>query len=293
MLHGLKFGNGEYKAGRPKDNSYDESLKTFTSCWWKFKDAIKKVRTDSSDYEALVSRSEEFYQITDDALAIATNYVDRCNLNITIEEITLAILIIILWIFLLQSSLKSMRIARANKMLNQKAYIDLHTGLPNKSKCEEIFASHAPVETPTACIMFDLNDLKKVNDTLGHVAGDTMILNFANVLKQCILEDDFVGRYGGDEFVAIIHNTTEEKVQAILAEVQCTVDRFNEFGRQVPLSFASGYAISTAFLHQECTLQVLLEKADQYMYKNKQAVKAKKRALEEERAGKEAKDKTA
>jgi diguanylate cyclase (GGDEF)-like protein len=283
MLHGLKFGKGQYSAGRPKSSTYDANLTDFTSCWWRVKDAVSKFREDPGSDTEVVLLSEQFYHITENALDSAKQYVNQCNLYMTAEEMTLAVLIVVLWIFLIQSSIKSMRIARANNMLNQKAYIDIHTGLPNKSKCEEIFSSHAPVDGPTACIMFDLNDLKKVNDTLGHTAGDTMIQNFANVLKQCILEEDFVGRYGGDEFVAIIHNTTEEAVQSILQNVQETIDRFNQFGRQVPLSFASGYAISTAFKRQDITLQILLEKADQYMYKNKQAMKAKKRAQEENR----------
>jgi diguanylate cyclase (GGDEF)-like protein len=286
MLHGLKFGKGQYSTGRPRSATYDANLTDFTSCWWRVKDAVSKLREDPGNDTEVVLLSEQFYHITENALDSAKQYVNRCNLYMTAEEMTLAVLIVVLWIFLIQSSLKSMRIARANNVLNQKAYIDIHTGLPNKSKCEEIFSSHAPVDGPTACIMFDLNDLKKVNDTLGHTAGDTMIQNFANVLKQCILEEDFVGRYGGDEFVAIIHNTTEEAVQSILQNVQETIDRFNQFGRQVPLSFASGYAISTAFKRQDITLQVLLEKADQYMYKNKQAMKAQKRAQEEERVNK-------
>lgn len=62
---------------------------------------------------------------------------------------------------------------------NQKAYIDLHTGLPNKSKCEELFHNVEFIKTPTACIVFDMNNLKRVNDSLGHSIGDQLILNFA------------------------------------------------------------------------------------------------------------------
>jgi len=55
-----------------------------------------------------------------------------------------------------------------NDELSEKAYIDLATGLPNKNKCEELLSAHYVINKPTACFMLDLNDLKKVNDTLGH-----------------------------------------------------------------------------------------------------------------------------
>ena len=51
------------------------------------------------------------------------------------------------------------------------------------------------ITDPTACIMFDLNNLKTVNDTMGHSAGDQLILNFAKLLRSVIPEKDFVGRY--------------------------------------------------------------------------------------------------
>ena len=93
----------------------------------------------------------------------------------------------------------AVKVSNANRQLEQKAYIDLHTGLPNKSKCEELFHNVEFIKTPTACIVFDMNNLKRVNDSLGHSIGDQLILNFARLLRNSIPAKHFVGRYGGDE----------------------------------------------------------------------------------------------
>lgn len=61
--------------------------------------------------------------------------------------------------------------------------------------------------------MFDLNDLKLTNDTYGHVMGDKLIITFANVLKETIGYFNFVGRFGGDEFIAVMYNTSKNDVR--------------------------------------------------------------------------------
>lgn len=75
-----------------------------------------------------------------------------------------------------------------NKLLEHRAYTDAHTGLPNKSACKELLGNKEIISEPTACIMFDLNNLKTVNDTMGHSAGDQLILNFARLLRNVIPE---------------------------------------------------------------------------------------------------------
>ena len=58
-------------------------------------------------------------------------------------------------------------------------------------------------------LFFDLNDLKEVNDTLGHIAGDTLIMNFAHIIRTSITSKRyFVGRYGGDEFIALLNDVS-------------------------------------------------------------------------------------
>ena len=119
---------------------------------------------------------------------------------------------IIIIVFIINHFINAIVITKKNKQLEKQAFLDLHTGLPNKSKCEEIFRTSQFITDSTACIMFDLNNLKKANDTLGHSVGDQLILNFARLLRNAVPSNDFVGRYGGDEFIAVIYNTTKDEL---------------------------------------------------------------------------------
>ena len=105
-------------------------------------------------------------------------------------------------------------------------------------------------------IVFDLNDLKEVNDSLGHVAGDTLIMNFVHIIRTPIPDKHFVGRYGVDEFIALLTNVTKDEVEEIIASVQNEAKCYNEFSKQIRIDFAYGYALSTSY--QEANLKVLL-----------------------------------
>lgn len=174
---------------------------------------------------------------------------------------------LILVILMIMQMVSAVRITRKNKILEQKAYIDLHTGLPNKSRCEEIFHDMRAIKGEVACIIFDLNNLKITNDTLGHSVGDQLIMNFARLLRNVVPMKNFVGRYGGDEFVVVICDTSKEEVENILNQLQEEVDQFNRYGRNETISYAYGWAFSKDYT--DCTLRVLFDKADHYMYENK------------------------
>lgn len=82
---------------------------------------------------------------------------------------------------------------------------------------------------------------------------------------------DFVGRYGGDEFIAILYQTDRRGVKNVLLALQENVDEFNDHGKGERVSYAQGWAISSDYSH--CTLQTLFDAADKYMYTNKQREK--------------------
>ena len=162
---------------------------------------------------------------------------------------------------------------RKEKSLNEKAYVDLATGLPNKNKCEEMLSSHLPISKPTACFMLDLNDLKKVNDTLGHEMGDIMILNFAKLLRKVVPLHYFVGRFGGDEFIVIAENISgREEVEELIRKIKDMILKFNGLRGEFQINYACGYALSEDY--PEATLFDLLNEADLNMYEDK--IKSKK-----------------
>lgn len=120
-------------------------------------------------------------------------------------------------------------------------------------------------------IVFDLNNLKFINDTMGHSAGDRLIVKFAGLLRSVFPEKDFVGRYGGDEFMAVIYDTDKAEVDKILKCLCLEKDKLNNTGNELQIDYACGWAISEDY--KESTLQILFDSADSYMYENKQLCK--------------------
>ena len=95
----------------------------------------------------------------------AENYSERIAVKIRTLELLSVFDMLCLVILIVIQTLAAMKMAVLNKLLEQRAYTDTHTGLPNKSACEELLNNKETVGKHTACIMFDLNNLKIINDT--------------------------------------------------------------------------------------------------------------------------------
>lgn len=153
--------------------------------------------------------------------------------------------------------------------LNQQATIDYSTGLFNRSRCRELLTDPEKIREEVCLMMFDLNQLKLTNDTLGHEAGDYMIRQFAGALRRNTPARAFLGRYGGDEFIAVIRKCDNEHALKILKNISDEAKKHNESDNKVKVDYSVGYSISTEF--EECTMEDLLEKADCRMYEEKRA----------------------
>ncbi len=97
--------------------------------------------------------------------------------------------------------------------LYQSSYNDDLTGLPNRRYLEEHFAKLAEnkPQSPLVSVFFlDLDNFKRVNDFLGHIAGDQLLKRVAERLKDCVRPDDLVVRLGGDEFVVVVQHTSSD-----------------------------------------------------------------------------------
>ncbi|MGN0466971.1 MAG: diguanylate cyclase domain-containing protein [Lachnospiraceae bacterium] len=190
--------------------------------------------------------------------------------------IFILLLIIAFFAYYTVSSRKTLQLAKNNCELNEKAYIDFATGLPNKNRCEEMLSSPFAITRPTTCFMLDLNDLKIVNDTLGHEMGDLMILNFAKLLRQTVPLKFFVGRFGGDEFIVIAEDIGgEAESEQLEKKIREIILKFNGNNGAFKLSYACGFAFSGEF--PSCSIKELLDIADQRMYENKKKIKSLKR----------------
>ena len=126
----------------------------------------------------------------------------------------------------------------------------------------------------TGIMMFDLNNLKIINDTYGHEEGDVFIQTFASFLTRILTENSYLARFGGDEFLIIQRNTTWSQLEQMNIQLQTLIDEHNQTADH-PLSYAVGYDISCK--NHYYLIMDLLKIADEKMYQDK---KYKKQQIE-------------
>lgn len=270
ILSGLKYEKGSYKLSSLKDKNYQDNLDVQLEYWEDLKKEIARVRSSGYENTNIINMSEAYFELADNTVSAAEVYSEKIAQNIRMLEIASAIDMMLLIVIIVQKTIVAIKITRKNKQLKKTAYLDVHTGLPNKSCCEKFFQENHFINEPMAIIVYDLNNLKIVNDTLGHMVGDQFICNFSNIIRNTIPAKDFVGRYGGDEFMAVINNASKEDINKINAEVENEVKRFNELnhgGKHFDISYAYGCAFSDDYKH--CTFKTLFNRADKNMYQNK------------------------
>lgn len=274
ILDDLKYKDGQYNLVNLRDNEYNDKLYILSDYWEELKKEIKAVREVGYQNTDIVKMSEIYFKMADETVSAAENYSERIAIKIRTLELLSVFDMLGLVILIIIQTIAAMKMSVLNKLLEQRAYTDAHTGLPNKDACEELLNNKEKVSEHTACLMFDLNNLKIINDTKGHSKGDQLIFNFAHLLRRVIPQEAFVGIYGGDEFMVVIYNTSKTEIEDILMQLSREKDSLNSRGNDMPIDYACGWAISDA--DSECTIQMLLDKADYYMYENKQSRKKSK-----------------
>ncbi|HEX7177160.1 MAG TPA: diguanylate cyclase, partial [Pyrinomonadaceae bacterium] len=162
------------------------------------------------------------------------------------------------------------------------ALTDNLTGLPNAramfARFEQESARARRTGRPFQVIMLDLDDFKQVNDRFGHKAGDQMLREVARLLQAQLREYDFLARYAGDEFVALVQELTAEQSEELSVRIERVVSQFSLHVRgdqraRVGISVGS----ATYGLHGE-TLDQILIAADEAMYHIKSYHKQQARA---------------
>jgi two-component system, cell cycle response regulator len=118
------------------------------------------------------------------------------------------------------------------------------------------------------CLLYiDLDSLKHTNDTLGHTAGDALIVRFSNILMDTFRDSDIIGRLGGDEFVVLMADATESDVESMRNHLQNNVDAHNLEAGQPAITFSMG--VIRMYPDSGITMEELLSQADRAMYEHK------------------------
>lgn len=152
---------------------------------------------------------------------------------------------------------------RRESALQEEAHRDYLTGLLNRRGFRDAMGSLRAQDLPLAVCLFDLDDLKKINDTCGHDAGDRILLAFADLLRANTGKEDVLCRYGGDEFTVIFKNIADEKAAMEKATEICRLFRNSLGDGQTAASCSAGVALCTT---AETPPNVLIEQADEALY---------------------------
>lgn len=219
-------------------------------------------------------KDKDNQQIEEDSLLPKVNMEERIALlGIPDKEMTPAVRLAVTAL-LEQIEDMSNELARSRESLHeleQLVDVDVLAPIPNRRafmrRLGWALAMQQRYNHPSSLLFFDLNDLKSLNDELGHAAGDAAIRHTAAVLASCLRESDFIARMGGDEFAAILYyadkENAERRAEDITRKMEETPLLWN--GQTIPLTVACGvYAIKPGD-----DAQSALSAADTAMYVDK------------------------
>ena len=277
FIDGLRNGNDELNLVRLNDVDFQNKMQELDD---KFSDLYKKiylVRFKGARNTDIIPESEEFFVICDEATGLAEKYSQKKATSLSLLEKYITADIVVLMLLIGYEFIKAIQYAAMNRLLQRKVYLDDATGLPNKNKCEELLSEEEP-DADTGVCSFDLNNLRRINDSRGHEAGDAYIRRFAICLRASMPAEQFVGRAGGDEFLAVTHGLDREQMIQCLEKVRRDMTEESRVYPDTQLSYAVGFALACDF--PGSTMRELFNCADKNMYINKNHVKREEAAAE-------------
>ena len=186
---------------------------------------------------------------------------------------------------------------QANKALENKADTDLLTGLNNKIATERKIAECLNREKTSQhlLLLFDVDNFKKINDTMGHAFGDTVLKTLGEQLTQEFRKTDILGRLGGDEFAILIRDLKSDDI--LIKECNRIIEFFSQFKAGDYVKYSATASIGAAIYPRDGkTFEELYKSADGALYESKKQGKNRltyankeltKQRLDKEKAAKE------
>lgn len=193
-------------------------------------------------------------------------------LGLAVFLATLLIGIIYFFILRLMQKLK-----KAMHCIEEMAVTDDLTGLHNRRhlfrRLSEEHLRAIRHGAPLACIMADIDFFKKINDKHGHQSGDAVLRDVAEILKAASRQSDVAGRYGGEEFLIVLPETTLEGAKAAAEKIRTQVEKhaFKSLdGQTIPVTLSLGCAaLGTGAGDAPPSVEAFLSLADRNLYRAK------------------------
>jgi len=177
---------------------------------------------------------------------------------------------------------KNKAMEQANKKLEELSVTDELTGIWNRrylwERLEEEISKARRFNQTVSCLMIDIDNFKVINDTYGHITGDTVLIEIARILKTQCRNHDLLARFGGEEFVMVLQQTNLENAAQLAHRLVKATERHpfsTENHRPLKVTISIGVA---AYPAQDITdVNGLIKKADEALYQAKR--KGKNRVI--------------
>lgn len=160
----------------------------------------------------------------------------------------------------------------ANKRLQEISRTDELTGLPNRRDIKEKISleiSRAKrFHSNFALLLFDVDHFKQINDTFGHLAGDYVLKEFANIAKKLLRKYDYAARYGGEEFLIVLPETNQNSALIVAERFRSYIESylFEYEGQKIDVTISAGISV----FDQDLGLEGSLLLADKALYYSKE-----------------------
>lgn len=156
---------------------------------------------------------------------------------------------------------------RKQKEIEFLSFHDYLTGLYNRRHMDQtVIDLDKDRYLPLGTMILDVNDLKEMNDQFGHQSGDEMLKKVSRILEQTISPKDVLGRIGGDEFLILSPNSSDEAMYELKHHLMNIFEKENLKGQ--PISVAIGYSVKN---DAEQNIYEVMRVADDFMYAHKEA----------------------
>jgi diguanylate cyclase (GGDEF)-like protein len=167
-------------------------------------------------------------------------------------------------------------VSEVPRAAEERDYLTSLRGRASLTACLRAADERAQTDFDQIAVLFlDVDRFKQINDTHGHLVGDRVLQTIAARLLSCVRPDDLVVRYGGDEFVVLLHGIRRaEQVEQVVSRIAAEI--------AVPIALADGVLTVSASIGQAIgrdavSAEDLLDEADRAMYQAKRARRAKPR----------------
>jgi diguanylate cyclase (GGDEF)-like protein len=225
--------------------------------------------------------THEYYK-NNDKYVLNIRYIDELNLYLCVEAkegyftkelektfyiniLIFTIIILILMTFII------FYIKHQQEILKDIAKTDKLTSLDNRHNFdlvfEELFYSQREDEKDLTILIFDIDDFKKINDKFGHIIGDKVLIEIANIFKNTFRNSDTLVRWGGDEFVALLPKINQRKAYELTKKLSENISDnktlFSLVNQKITIS------VGLHLKKDEVTKEELFTKADNKLYKAK------------------------